>query len=152
MSKPEALRLAEILEGGSHQFNAEAAAELRRLHALCAELKHLEAVEPYTWYDDSTGETYTAEAIADGVRLAEDLRPLYTAPIAPAIPALSEGDVVNQYVGTFAAKTSSRLPSFDAWEHGARWAYALAAERAGVQIKYPLQELADDAGQIGLEY
>lgn len=33
MSKPEALRLAEILEGGSHQFNAEAAAELRRLHA-----------------------------------------------------------------------------------------------------------------------
>lgn len=35
--KPEALRLAEILEGGSNQFNAEAAAELRRLHALCKE-------------------------------------------------------------------------------------------------------------------
>ena len=31
--KPEALRLAEILEAGSHQFNEEAAAELRRLHA-----------------------------------------------------------------------------------------------------------------------
>jgi len=29
----EALRLAEILEGGSPQFNREAAAELRRLHA-----------------------------------------------------------------------------------------------------------------------
>ena len=35
---PEALRLAEILEGGSRQFNEEAAAELRRLHALNAEL------------------------------------------------------------------------------------------------------------------
>ena len=31
--KPEALRLAEILEAGSHQFNEEAADELRRLHA-----------------------------------------------------------------------------------------------------------------------
>ena len=34
----EALRLAEILELGSRQFNMEAAAELRRLHALNAEL------------------------------------------------------------------------------------------------------------------
>ena len=31
-AKSEALRLAEILEDGSRQFNAEAAAELRRLH------------------------------------------------------------------------------------------------------------------------
>ena len=36
--QPEALRLAEILELGSRQFNKEAAAELRRLHALNAEL------------------------------------------------------------------------------------------------------------------
>jgi len=36
--QPEALRLAEILDGGSRQFNMEAAAELRRLHALNAEL------------------------------------------------------------------------------------------------------------------
>ena len=33
IAQGEALRLAEILEGGSRQFNAEAAAELRRLHA-----------------------------------------------------------------------------------------------------------------------
>ena len=39
----EALRLAEILELGSRQFNKEAAAELRRLHALNAEL--LEALK-----------------------------------------------------------------------------------------------------------
>ena len=39
----EALRLAEILELGSRQFNMEAAAELRRLHALNAEL--LEALK-----------------------------------------------------------------------------------------------------------
>ena len=31
--QPEALRLAEILEAGSHQFNEEAADELCRLHA-----------------------------------------------------------------------------------------------------------------------
>lgn len=41
--QPEALRLAEILELGSRQFNDEAAAELRRLHALNAEL--LEALK-----------------------------------------------------------------------------------------------------------
>ena len=35
---PEALRLAEILELGSRQFNMEASTELRRLHALNAEL------------------------------------------------------------------------------------------------------------------
>ena len=36
--QPEALRLADILDGGSRQFNAEASAELRRLHALSTEL------------------------------------------------------------------------------------------------------------------
>ena len=36
--QPEALRLADILDGGSRQFNAEASAELRRLHAINAEL------------------------------------------------------------------------------------------------------------------
>ena len=41
--QPEALRLADILDLGSRQFNMEAAAELRRLHALNAEL--LEALQ-----------------------------------------------------------------------------------------------------------
>lgn len=39
--QPEALRLADILDFGSRQFNAEASAELRRLHALNAELLDL---------------------------------------------------------------------------------------------------------------
>lgn len=41
--QPEALRLAEILELGSRQFNYEASTELRRLHAINAEL--LEALQ-----------------------------------------------------------------------------------------------------------
>lgn len=41
--QPEALRLAEILELGSRQFNNEASTELRRLHAINAEL--LEALK-----------------------------------------------------------------------------------------------------------
>ncbi len=41
--QPEALRLDEILELGSRQFNDEASTELRRLHALNAEL--LEALQ-----------------------------------------------------------------------------------------------------------
>ena len=41
--QPEALRLAEILELGSRQFNNEASTELRRLHALNAQL--LEALK-----------------------------------------------------------------------------------------------------------
>ena len=50
--QPEALRLAEILELGSRQFNNEASTELRRLHALNAELlealkKCQFALEPY---------------------------------------------------------------------------------------------------------
>lgn len=36
--QPEALRLADILDFGSRQFNAEASAELRRLHAINAAL------------------------------------------------------------------------------------------------------------------
>ena len=32
-TEPEALRLAELLEGGSNQYRSEAAAELRRQHA-----------------------------------------------------------------------------------------------------------------------
>ena len=35
--QPEALRLAEILEGGSDQFKEETAAELRRLYQLAQE-------------------------------------------------------------------------------------------------------------------
>lgn len=51
-TQPEALRLADILDFGSRQFNAEASAELRRLHAINAGLvdalkKCQFALEPY---------------------------------------------------------------------------------------------------------
>ena len=39
--QPEALRLAEILELGSRQFNDEASTELRRLHAEVERLRKL---------------------------------------------------------------------------------------------------------------
>ena len=39
--QPEALRLAEILELGSRQFNMEASTELRRLHAEVERLRGL---------------------------------------------------------------------------------------------------------------
>ena len=39
--QPEALRLAEILELGSRQFNNEASTELRRLHAEVERLRKL---------------------------------------------------------------------------------------------------------------
>ena len=39
--QPEALRLADIPDGGSRQFNAEASAELRRLHAEVERLRKL---------------------------------------------------------------------------------------------------------------
>ena len=42
-AQPEALRLAEMLEVGRHKENHDAGAELRRLHALNAEL--VEALE-----------------------------------------------------------------------------------------------------------
>lgn len=39
--QPEALRLADILDFGSRHFNAEASAELRRLHAEVERLRKL---------------------------------------------------------------------------------------------------------------
>lgn len=82
--------------------------------------------------------------LVDSQELAE-LRAM-AAPIAPSIPALSESDTD---AGWDAAGGGD---AYAAWGVGASWAYALAAQRAGVQIKDPMQELADDSKQIGLEY
>ena len=116
--------------------------------ALRAELERLDAVEPVAW-----GVAYTSRKPTDLFFYEDEARieaehcggtarvvPLYTAPIAPAIPALTCQDM------------ALRCPSWNDIDGAARWAYALAAERAGVQIKDTLQELADDAKQIGLEY
>ena len=39
----------------------------------------IENAEPYLWYADDTGDTWTPDAVADGYA-PTDLRPLYTAP------------------------------------------------------------------------
>lgn len=115
--------------------------------ALRAELERMEAVEPVAW-----GRVFEGE-VCDIICPSEHARepgsytvPLYTAPIAPSIPALSESDTD---AGWDAAGGGD---AYAAWGVGASWAYALAAQRAGVQIKDPMQELADDSKQIGLEY
>lgn len=92
--------------------------------ALRAEIERLEGVEPVAWgmVNAETG------LILDVICPEEHARepgsytvPLYTAPIAPAIPALTPIEI--ELIGELPEKTV------------ARWAYALAAERACVQIK-----------------
>lgn len=73
-------------------------------------------------------------------------RLLRAATPAPAIPALTDEDVRTEVVRQHDDEGHVHFLNL------AGWAYSLAAERAGVQIKDPLQELADDARQIGLEY
>lgn len=68
--RTEALRLAEILELGYRQFNKEAAAELRRLHALNAEL--LEALKELVEAYERAGPGLSrAERAVDRMRLNE---------------------------------------------------------------------------------
>lgn len=68
--QPEALRLADILDFGSRQFNAEASAELRRLHALNAEL--LEALKELVEAYERAGPGLSrAERAVDRMRLNE---------------------------------------------------------------------------------
>lgn len=95
--------------------------------ALRAELELLEGVEPVAWgmVNAETG------LILDVICPEEHTRepgsytvPLYTAPTAPAIPALTEEE----------CEIRNRDPHTE-WDADMRWAYALAAERAGVQIK-----------------
>lgn len=111
--------------------------------ALRAEIERLEAApDAYAipLAPPGVDDTLFRLAFAEDVPMPVDPRAyrLYAWPVAPAIPAL-----------TYQELKSVMYPhSFS----DARWAYALAAERAGVQIKDTLQELADDARQIGLEY
>lgn len=136
------------------------------IDALRAELERLEAVEPAcnphpkaphgfnrnashsagrsvcdceSW--DPYEEGYQAGLLAG---LAHD-----SAPIAPAIPALTIDEVAEGAPGF------SNVPKYGpAYLAGAHWAYTLAAARTGARIikADTLQELADDAKQIGLEY
>lgn len=74
-------------------------------------------------------------------------RLLRAATPAPAtIPALTDEDVRTEVVRQHDDEGHVHFLNL------AGWAYSIAAQRAGVQIKDTLQELADDAKQIGLEY
>jgi len=48
--------------------------------------------EPFVWYDDDTGETWTTGAVQDG-GAPDGLRPLYAAPIKQDVPATSFGNM-----------------------------------------------------------
>jgi len=123
--------------------------------ALRAELERLEAVEPvaYRWQPSKFFADFVLTADAGRAALAREfglaVESLYTAPIAPAIPALTIEDVAES------APEFADVPKYGpAYLAGAHWAYTLAAARTGARIikADPLQELADDARQIGLEY
>ncbi len=183
--------------------------------ALRAEIERLEAVEPHGWLYDwvhssATGrpdETYTGFTLnEDYAKRHDNARPIYTAPIAPAVipaqvpdtglpwlPALGElvcaakdrdaawadqeRAIDAAHCKLFrllrAATPAPAIPALTieevaegapefadvpkygpAYLAGAHWAYTLAAARTGARIikADPLQELADDARQIGLEY
>lgn len=125
--------------------------------ALRAELERLEAVEPvaFMWQHDETGRVGFIDPWqrqngfeANNPR-CKVVHALYTAPIAPAIPALTIEEVAA------GAPEFADVPKYGpAYLAGAHWAYTLAAARTGARIikADTLQELADDARQIGLEY
>lgn len=82
--------------------------------------------------------------------LMAEIERLESNPIAPStIPALTIEDVAES------APEFADVPKYGpAYLAGAHWAYTLAAARTGARIikADPLQELADDSKQIGLEY
>ena len=82
--------------------------------------------------------------------LRAEIERLESNPIAPStIPALTIDEVAE------GAPEFADVPKYGpAYLAGAHWAYTLAAARCGARIikADTLQELADDARQIGLEY
>jgi len=52
------------------------------VHAAADLIRQMAESEPFVWYDDDTGETYTPGAVKDG-GCPDGLRPLYAAPPAP---------------------------------------------------------------------
>lgn len=156
----EALELADRCMGGSSDPmllpRTHRTVELT-IPALRAEIERLEAVEPvaYRWQPSKFFADFVLTADAGRAALAREfglaVESLYTAPIAPAIPALTIMGAAGR-LRLFEPAKLQNPESAEGFHFGARWAYALAAQRAGVQIKDPMQELADDSKQIGLEY
>lgn len=104
--------------------------------ALRAEIERLEAVEPVACQACGGPATHNAEEDRTGLPgpYCNDCDPPTAAPIAPSIPALTDDEAAAAFVAAFAAKTAARLPSFDVWANGARWAYDLAAKRAQAMV------------------
>lgn len=123
------------------------------IEALRAEIERLGAAPSLTCQTFGDGVAVPCAecntVLVDSQELAE-LR-ARAAPIAPAIPALTIMGVAGR-LRLFEPAKLQNPESAEGFHFGARWAYALAAQRAGVQIKDPMQELADDSKQIGLEY
>jgi len=106
--------------------------------ALRAEIERLEAVEPVVW-----GVTYHASGEPTDLFFSEDearieaencgwtarVVPLYTAPIAPAIPAPTHEQIDEGWI-----QCGGSGSAYDAWHDGARWAYDLAAKRAHARV------------------
>ena len=146
--KPEALRLADHLArydppGTVSPF----AAELRRLHAECEALRAdagryrwLEKVEPVAWAISYDGETPGSLWDAgDGALLDLEVKrqggttrkmALYAA--APSIPALTDAEMSVEFDR---AHANCGLGDFVSCFDTCRWAYALAAERAGAKVE-----------------
>lgn len=118
--------------------------------ALRAELERLETVEPVACQACGGPATHNAEEDRTGLPgpYCNDCDPPTAAPIAPSIPALTAEDVRTELTRQYDEDGGAHFLKL------ADWAYALAAERAGARIikADTMQELADDAKQIGLEY
>ena len=111
-TQPEALRLAEILEGGSRQFNAEAAAELRRLH------QHEVALSE--WLDKTSWLQETARPGELGMHRADAMR-------ARMLKAEAQrGALLYALKGVLAWGTDENWKTANAWCEKARAAIAKA--------------------------
>lgn len=104
--------------------------------ALRAELERLDAVEPVAWriFDGEGGYDFRDELPSEesrewSARYGRKWEPLYTAPIAPAIPAPTHEQIDEGWI-----QCGGSGSAYDAWHDGARWAYDLAAKRAQAMV------------------
>lgn len=104
--------------------------------ALRAEIERLEAVEPAAWriFDGEGGYDFRDELPSEesrewSARYGRKWEPLYTAPIAPAIPAPTHEQIDEGWI-----QCGGSGSAYDAWHDGARWAYDLAAKRAQAMV------------------
>lgn len=98
------------------------------IDALRAELERLETVEPVAWIDpmalDRIKSLEPGSVIMTSISGTCErpwVRPIYTAPIAPSIPAPTHEQIDEGWI-----QCGGSGSAYDAWHDGARWAYDLA--------------------------